>query len=830
MKTFIVTFALVVVNFIAHAQPWEFRKALRATKQDYNDKLGWSVDIANDFALMGAYEDRDDANESPSTNSGAAYFAWRYPDNSWKIIQKVVPSDLTALNFGYSVALNEHYAVVGAPRGSGSYMLAGSAFIYEKNTNGTWVEVTKIEPSDQVDFHEFGYAVAIHNKTIVVSAPKRNVGSTVGAGAIYVFERNEQGVWNETQKLVASDPQTAWMGRDIAIENDIIVAGAPYERDETTSDNNHGAVYVFKKNATTGLWEESIKLVTPDRKHSATFGWAVDLNQGQLIASAESEDHYGAVYFFNLENDDWTFKQRIASPMENAFGHAVAISGNRAVIGYGDHPSVNTARIYERDPQGQWNLSTKIFSPDYDFNISRGDKFGNEVAIDEQYAIIGGPGADQEGNPNYNPTSAGAAYIFEATGKPAQFSEVKLADANKDIYFPTLIDYDNDGDLDSFVGYHDHDNQVNEGRIYKLENGTYTPIAQRFPSLEYYTATAWLDVNGDGWLDLIVNYQVNYEPRTELYLNNHDDTFTVKDITTGVFSNEWEGAMNFADYDNDLDQDLLVRLKVEPGAPPKMKLFRNKGAFTFEDGLVFDGVAVKSSSPWFDYNNDGFIDFMAVQSISCEVNRLVLFQNSGGQQFQKISTSLPSLNAWDFYNQSGDMQWMDYDADGDADIVWSGTHACSTGDASSDVYVNNNGFFSSALYNFRSLYWHVDLDVVDYDNDGRQDILAYGEPMSGLPDMQFLMWPLYQRLKLYEMPRPSQYGGTDFGDVEGDGDVDVLISHNNGLSLLKNNAAQGWTVKNLPPGVPQPHIDFNDNNVSISWPACFDASHSFESH
>src|SRR5687767_5555797 len=105
MKTLcIFSLAMFLITVASGQTSWEQRSVIQATKQDVNDNLGWSVDITENFAIVGAYQDRDGVNETPSTNYGSAYIIKRNPNNTWTKFQKIVASDPTVANFGYAVA------------------------------------------------------------------------------------------------------------------------------------------------------------------------------------------------------------------------------------------------------------------------------------------------------------------------------------------------------------------------------------------------------------------------------------------------------------------------------------------------------------------------------------------------------------------------------------------------------------------------------------------------------------------------------------------------------------------------------------------------------
>ena len=136
---------------------------------------------------------------------------------SFNEIIKAVASDRAAMdNFGTSVSISGDYAIITVPgdgesaTGVNSMSYAGSAYIFERNSSGMWIEVQKIVTSDRAVDDQFGASASISGDYAVVSTIYEDEDATGGntmnsAGSAYIFERNSLGIWSEAQKIVASD-------------------------------------------------------------------------------------------------------------------------------------------------------------------------------------------------------------------------------------------------------------------------------------------------------------------------------------------------------------------------------------------------------------------------------------------------------------------------------------------------------------------------------------------------------------------------------------------------------------------------------------------------
>jgi hypothetical protein len=190
-------------------------------------------------------------------------------------------------------------------------------------------------------------------------------------------------------------------------------------------------------------------------------------------------------------------------------------------------------------------------------------------------------------------------------------------------------DYDNDGDIDIFLGTQSHPGFSYTSILYRNNgNGTFTNVTEASGIMTtFYTWGAeWGDYNNDGYLDLAL---ANTTGLLQIYKNNGDGTFT--DVATSIGINEIGQAysVGWADYDNHGDLDLYFAR----GQTYADKLYRNDGA-TFTDVSTAVGMGdLRHSSciSWGDYNNDGFLD---------------LYLNNNGTENRLYKNNAESTNKW----------------------------------------------------------------------------------------------------------------------------------------------------------------------------------------
>lgn len=355
--------------------------------------------------------------------------------------------------FGYDVDLSGSFAIAGATyqeydaNGMNYKYAAGAAYIYSKNTNGTWSQVQKLSAPDRSHDDQFGYRVAISETGIaVVSAPyqdKDTAGnpSISNDGAIYIYERNTNGAWTFRQKLVGemSADSGDWAGISLAISGNFILLGSYFEDTDGNNQNyyaNAGAVYVYRRDTLSGIWSFHQKLANSDRFMYDYFGYSLDIEGNRAIVGANMKStldsnnqliasYVGAAYVFELQSSGfWTETQKLVAwdgEQFDTFGDDVAISGNFVVISSnhdsGDENNQNpltyagSAYIFKYS-NGNWSQAQKIVSSDRAAN----DYFGFSISMSGSQLVVGSPFQCRDANGQNFMANPGAVYIFSDTG------------------------------------------------------------------------------------------------------------------------------------------------------------------------------------------------------------------------------------------------------------------------------------------------------------------------------------------------------------------------------------------------------------------------------
>jgi hypothetical protein len=314
---------------------------------------------------------------------GAAYVFEPDADGIWREVQKLLPQGATlGAEFGDDLAVDGDVLIGGARRDNVRFSDDGAAYVFERDERGSWAQVARLNAPDGSGGDAFGSSVGVSGTTVVIGAAN-NDDQGQSAGTAYVFDRDEQGVWGFTSKLLAADGrEDLSFGRAAAIDGDRIIVGAS---NGGGPKRDASAVYVYERDPD-GRWNQTAKLVPPDTHREQLFGFAVALEGRRAVIGAIGDEEHGrfagAVYVYQLADDDtWRLRAKLTASdadVDGWLGFAVAVSGDTLLSGAKDGPDeAGAAYVFDLAP----------LTPDLD-----GDE---EVDVDD-YALfaecITGPG------------------------------------------------------------------------------------------------------------------------------------------------------------------------------------------------------------------------------------------------------------------------------------------------------------------------------------------------------------------------------------------------------------------------------------------------------
>ncbi|QDU83035.1 hypothetical protein Pla163_01310 [Planctomycetes bacterium Pla163] len=319
---------------------WSDAATLIPTALLPGDFFGQDVAVDGDHFIGGAPGD-----DSNGNSAGAAYMFERRTDGTWLEVATLRPSDaLPGDTFGHRVALDGGRAVVAASR-STLFPLGRAVFVFDRQPDGTWLEVAKLMNSDAVPNDGFGAAVALDGDRIVVGAPDLPNGAP-GPGAMYVFERQQNGTWNQVQRVQGNVTASSGLGSSIALEGDLAAISGLGGVEQ---------VEVMTRDAG-GTWSSVQVLDPPDGVPFANFGNALAIDGTTIVVGASLDDtvggNSGSIHVYEPDGSgSWYHSVELtrgsAAP-DDFFGFDVAASAGRFAGGLGSGGSDVDVALFDR--------------------------------------------------------------------------------------------------------------------------------------------------------------------------------------------------------------------------------------------------------------------------------------------------------------------------------------------------------------------------------------------------------------------------------------------------------------------------------------------------
>jgi len=313
--------------------------------------------------------------------------------------QEVFASDgIQEDTFGSAVAVDGATAIVTAPQpGSDTGGIPagpGRAYIFT-NQGGTWTQTAVLTADDGTDGDFFGYAVALQGDTALVGAHFVTIDGHSQQGAAYVFRR-ANGVWTQTQKLIAADGATqSFFGASVALDGDHAFVGA---YGATVNGNfGQGAVYAYSGVSGASL-QLSAELTNEEGVANDQFGYAVAAHGGSvMIGSPNSKvgdnTAQGAVFLYDDADGTWTRRQEIVADdglANDAFGLSISYDDTHALISVPiGNNFLGELYAFELDA-GMWSQTQKILAPADATDIF----YALTVALSGDRALVTYPGYD----------------------------------------------------------------------------------------------------------------------------------------------------------------------------------------------------------------------------------------------------------------------------------------------------------------------------------------------------------------------------------------------------------------------------------------------------
>ncbi len=340
-----------------------------------------------------------------------------------ELIKKINSSSAreAAAEYGVTTAMNKDTLAVSAPS-----EVSGAIYIFMKDRGGAgkWGSLKKITHADvgePIANMKLGYAVALSNNYLVITAPDIDHAGNPNAGSAYVFGRNTGGInnWGFVQKIFPRSLENyGRFGTSVAVCDDVMVIGHPNSIYSGTLYIGRAEVYLPDPDHP-GQWKHHQTLTAQnehgalDRQYNLNFSTSLAIADGKIFAGtpykhSDGKNYSGCVYIYSKKVDEyWRIEKRIFAQKDDGssdimkdsqFGYSLAASGDIFLVGahkarVGVNQNAGAAYVYSKDKNGedQWGIVKKlepVTNDGFPYNYAE-INFGERVSLSGDLALVG---------------------------------------------------------------------------------------------------------------------------------------------------------------------------------------------------------------------------------------------------------------------------------------------------------------------------------------------------------------------------------------------------------------------------------------------------------
>jgi hypothetical protein len=397
----------------AHAAPIPHSEARAflspATSRQVETLMGQSAAVSPTHVILGAPFD-----DVGGEDSGVV---WVHSAITGALLHRLDnPQAAEQSNFGWSVAVAGNLVAVGVPEDNIGAADSGQVHIYDLSSATPAVPQLSIPNPNPSSNDLFGWSVSLSGTRLVVGTPGGDSGAG-NAGCVHVFELSSGTPAVPVLQINNPDPDSLNFGHAVGVDGTRVVASAR----QGAAGADKGRAYVFDvSSGTPGL--PVLTLADDSPSTDEQFGHAVAVSGMKIAVTAPLDDtgaaNAGRAFIYDLASGTPELPVVVlANPVavaEDRFGHSVALSGNRVVVGtpLRDNGSTDTgnASVFDLASPTPAVPVLTVANP----TPQNGDEFGHAVALAGSRLVVTAP------EDNTGVSDSGSGYLYDlASPTPA---------------------------------------------------------------------------------------------------------------------------------------------------------------------------------------------------------------------------------------------------------------------------------------------------------------------------------------------------------------------------------------------------------------------------
>jgi hypothetical protein len=326
-----------VYVFRRSAGTWTLEARLESLDPAQGEQFGRGLALDGDVVAAGVAQDNNPA-------PGGTIQIFRRFGTNWNLTTRILPPAPTS-HFGDVLAMEAGTLVVGRSSETGLNGLTGEgrALVYQVDFGSVSGPQVLSAQGGGAAQDQFGAAVAIKGGRIAIGAPGVDAGDMEGVGAVYVFEGSPI-FWSQQAKLTVPHPLPfEGLGRSVAIDGDLVVAGAPYQSRMGKQD---GVAYAFSRSGSSWTLDGSFAAPT-EPVINIGFGSAVAIAGNWMAISTTYFKAYGGqVLVYQRVGETWLRRAAVGNLSGDTRFPVLAMDGSLLLAGFPIFNNTGTAVVY----------------------------------------------------------------------------------------------------------------------------------------------------------------------------------------------------------------------------------------------------------------------------------------------------------------------------------------------------------------------------------------------------------------------------------------------------------------------------------------------------